>query len=162
MKLAVVAALLLAASSASAAEPTPRERMAALRWMVASWQCEGKRGTEPFNFGLVFSESLQGAWLDGHMTIKRGEKVVFELMGTLGYDAGEKSWVRWDRTSTGGTKMLTSTGPTADAITFAGREVDGGFREEMKKTQAGMSGRIDIYSAGKWNTEASFDCKSSR
>jgi hypothetical protein len=135
---------------------SPRERLAPLRWMIGDWQCAGQIAGSPSSFTLSIVETLQGAWLELHMVMKT-EGTPFELVATFGY-ARDRGWVRWDRNSNGGTRMLTSDGPAGETITFSTAAEPGGFREQMMRSPSGMAGRIDTIDKGSWAPAATFAC----
>jgi len=145
-------------AAAAPAKPAPRDRLAALGWLLGAWRCEGKAGAEPWAFQVVFTSSLQGAWIDGHMTMQTPAGP-FELTATMGYSTRDGGWVRWDRSSTGSTKLLTSEGPGGDAIAFSSPPAEGGFRELLRHTGAGFAGRIETFEGGRWIESATFSCR---
>ena len=144
------------ATSPPAADPV-RLRMAALDWLHGEWTCGGKIGDAPTTFSLVFSDALMGAWLDMRMDTGQGKRS-FQLVSTIGYSESAKEWIRFDRTATGRSRLLTSAGPEGETITFTEVEPRGAFREKFARTKEGFLGEVWLRDAGKWTTAATFAC----
>lgn len=132
-----LACLSLAASAPAAraqppaGPPKPAAEMDQLKMFLGSWTCEGKQlagpgGEHPLKATVTAKAELGGFWQSFVYEEKKTKEhpMAAKVMGSWGWDAANRQFVRADRDSLGGWFAPTSPGWQGDRFVWTG-ELDG-------------------------------------
>jgi hypothetical protein len=134
-----------AAAAAPAGPPKPAAELDQLKWMEASWKCDGKApagpmGPEhPYKSTMKVKRDLDGFWLATEYEQKKSKENPFSVKarGFLGYDPIAKKYASYGVDNVGGMIQLTGS-LEGDKLTSIGEGSMGGqkigFQEVITKT----------------------------